>query len=227
MSKVEDLQLRNYSLIFDSPFLMDALNSTISSHFLESSKFHQKDISTLKGLLQNVKVLRDEQKFLKTLAFGSYKVATVVRWPFALYTAVKANDILYQNMPFKRRQCFVGNELVHSGPYYYGFLPPGDHLRLRDIFMALLEAGIVDLWRKEFFGLAYSPGRVQDKLRVKSPINILTDDHEQLLALKVQGKIITVFLIWMLCLVLAALSFSLEKLSLTSIFIKIDKSIFK
>lgn len=211
MSKVEDLQIRNYSLIFDSPFLLDALNSTVSSHFLGSAKFHQKDITTLKTLLENVKLYDDLPKFLKALAYGPNKVATVVGWPFALYTTAKANDLLRQNMPVQKRECFVGKELVHSGNYYYGFLPPGNHLRLRDTFLKLVEAGIAELWSAEVFGLAYSPGRVQDRLRVKSPTNIVSEDNDQVHALKMQGKIVTIFLVWILCLFAAGVSFVLEK----------------
>lgn len=221
MSEIEDLQLRNYSLISGWPNLLGALNSTISSHFLGSSSFVQNDISVLKTLLEHVQVF-EEPEFYKALAFSSDKVATVMGWPFALYAAATANSLLDKNMPLNKRRCFVGKELVHSGAYYYGFLPPGDHLRLRDMCIKLVEAGIFDIWADELFGLAYSPARVQDRLRVKSPTNIV-EENDEVVALKMQGKIVTIFLVWMFCILVAVIAFTRELLHLNRNVTKVIK----
>lgn len=91
----------------------------------------------------------------------------------------------------------MGDELVDSGERYFVILPPRSGLLSR-AFQKLLASGIMQRWEDEGNSIAVSE-RVQDRTRVKSKTRIINDDNVSPIALAMEGKMLTVFLVWAIC----------------------------
>lgn len=76
------------------------------------------------------------------------------------------------------------------------------------MYERLLSSGIESRWRQEQFGFM-TASRVQDRVQVKSRTRMVlqTSTTEKL---KMDGKILTIFLLWILCLAIFLMAFIFE-----------------
>lgn len=105
------------------------------------------------------------------------------------------------------KKCHVGKELFNAGETFFMFSPQ-EGKRMAGMFERLLQSGIQQRRRVELHGLSYSV-RVQDHVRGKSWTSFAKEDVP-LEKLRMQGKILTVFLLWTFCLVLSNIVFASE-----------------
>lgn len=81
---------------------------------------------------------------------------------------------------------------------------------LAAVFQRLLEAGIYQRWGEESDGIKFSD-RVKDRVKIIGPGRIAGDfDSTTPVVLRMEGKIITVFLLWTLCLAFSTVGFICE-----------------
>lgn len=136
--------------------------------------------------------------------------ATVTDWEGCIWE-VNAVKQYIENRGMKRTKCYIGQELTFNNPKFYVISPTSlqDVSRMSNYFQTLMEMGFYFLWMKEQAGMN-SAKRVQDRLRVKGPTNII-EDVEIFHALELEGKLHNVFVLWGICVGGCALVF-LEEL---------------
>lgn len=108
----------------------------------------------------------------------------------------------------RRRFCHVGQEVIDMGPRFFIALPPKNY-RLAQVFGKLIEAGIYQRWTFEQDAMRHSR-RVQERSRVISPTKVLQRKSEEFKELALEGKTVTIFLLWMTCVIISAGIFFLE-----------------
>lgn len=69
--------------------------------------------------------------------------------------------------------CHVGKKLVPAVPMFWGFYPPNVEW-LYETHLCFQQAGVDDLWKKEFYGLNFGK-RVQDRSKILSETEIAQD----------------------------------------------------
>lgn len=218
LAGVEDLESHNYSLIFLQTLSMNIVNATTLA--LSSKTFVHKDTITLARLMSK-NVFPDLssafQNFFQIFT-GVDNVATINLWPYAMLVANTANELITrlsaegkENFPGEGKTCHVGERLISTGEMFFGYLPPG-HRKLIRRSQILLGSGIISRWQKELFGMLHSR-RVQDRIKVVSPTDMLDEVDTQERPLGLDGKIVTIFLLWAICLAISAACFLFEFLS--------------
>lgn len=192
IKNVKELLARNYTLVYELE---------IQKEFVMSIAF-SRNSSIIYNLTKRAEVKGNE--FIKRLAFG-YNKATFAAWPAVsrwanmAKTLINANPNMKYNKYFKRKECFLGMELISSGLYFYGILPP-NHDNLSKVRI-LFESGIYRFWLEEYFGLAKA-ARVQDRGKMKSPTKLGVDefsDGNRVPALNIYGKMLKAFVLYTIC----------------------------
>lgn len=187
----EDLHKRGYSMLAAGKFFLNTTNNAIAA---KSNKV----AAPIRALLQNAVTYTSENMFEKFM-FGDH-VFDINFWPAALNIAEYYQDYIRKHAKSPgdmERVCNVGQELLFSTRNYFGFLPPGNE-ELFWVFQNIQEAGIVDRFTGEYYGMLIS-NRVQDRVRLKSRTKRISKETTSVENLKLQGKIITIFLLWVLC----------------------------
>ncbi|CAL8087593.1 unnamed protein product [Orchesella dallaii] len=216
MTEIYQLVQRNYSLVFDDPTKVGVLNATLRSYNLEENGLDiLDDMRNLKHLLDRLDPLSiikwNPYKFIYTIAFAK-KVAVFHIWTVTLSAINEANAMIArrQKKSSKRRHCYVGKRIISSGEVYFGIVPPGSE-RIRDVFQAIFQSGVYSYWNTEFRQMSYAK-RVQDRIKVKGPTRINYDFRRTVRAIKVEGKVLTVFFLWVVCLICCMVAFGIERL---------------
>lgn len=149
------------------------------------------------------------------LAFDKRRLVTIGPWPRIhvvpwtnQYRQSQAGFDNPENKNKKPKICHVGKELAHWSEQFFIFLPPQNFL-LVQAFQKLVESGIYQRWDQEMIGLMHSR-RVQDRVRVKSPTIVLEMEQVQLKPQAMKGKVVTMFLLWSVCLVISLSGFCVE-----------------
>jgi len=151
----------------------------------------------------------NKTEFYKNLAYTK-KIVTFFLWPFVMKAINEANNVIANDQPVhsKRRICYVGKRIIPSGETYFGFAPPGSD-RLLQAFYSTFETGLYYYWMTEFLKMTYA-SRVQDRNKVVSPTQIKDDFVNIVSKLRMEGKILTVFFLWGVCLMICVISFGIE-----------------
>lgn len=184
-----DLQSRNFTLYIGLEH-----HDSLCRHEARQSKILEK-------FLQNpiLVPLSDFRQFMLENMFrdGLFSINSVVG-AINVATSLEATiQTQAQTKKEKARKCMIGQELLFSTHILFGFLPP-DNEQLFLAFQRILEAGIVDLFTQEHIGMLVSR-RVQDRLHVLTKIMRQAKEETTVEKLKLQGKVVTVFLLWILC----------------------------
>lgn len=141
---------------------------------------------------------------------GSSKVATVAAYWFTMWLASKGNKFILDRKVgnFQSKKCYVGQELVDVVAGKYLVFTPPNAVGMAKVFQRLLASGIIPRWEQEAIMLMYAD-RVQDRAKVKSG-TMLAKEHVTIQTLRMEGKIVTVFYLWALCIVISCLSMAGE-----------------
>lgn len=207
MTSITDLKDNEYSVICSDRITQGIVNGTVQA--LSAASFVSKETFILADLMRESGKDQDYDIFYEKM-ISQDKIAHVNMWPFILRYTSLANDLLEPMGKFPRdKKCYIGKRMVKAGEMFYGFLPPGG-LELARIFQYLLGAGIVSRWESEFHGLA-SAIRVQDRVRILGPTRLL-EETESFVVLTLSGKILTIFLLWMVFIFLCTACLLLEVL---------------
>ncbi|CAL8127415.1 unnamed protein product [Orchesella dallaii] len=213
MTKISDTIDRNYSLIFGDPVHLSIVNATVRNYLEgDNGLDRQGTMKSVKHLLDRMgkhSVIQNQTKYKKTITYTP-KTLILYLWTFVLSTINDANDLIAKEQPIasKRRHCYVGKHLIPSADTYVGVTPPESE-RLRNVFQTMLDSGLFSYWFTEFLKLGYAK-RVQDRSKVVSPTQIHYDFASVVSPLQMEGKILTVFFLWIVCIGSCGISFAIE-----------------
>lgn len=204
----DDLEARNYTLVMNEELrifrnnLVSYLNTIPFSHVGE----------VIRRLMGRSQFVVGDNVYLH-LAFNKGRWATIGPWfTTHLYVWIHhrvVSDYLNSTLKVEARKCHVGQELFSPGIEWYNFLPPGN-LKLALAFQRIMEVGIYQRWEQEEHSLLHSE-RVQDRVRVQSPKKIHDMEITKIRAIGLEGRIITIFLLWSICIIISFFGFCLEK----------------
>lgn len=141
------------------------------------------------------------------------KVAVVTLWPFSIQMTTAIKDFISSGEYASQKRCYVGEKLIPSVEMFVGFIPPGN-APLARAFLFSQASGIQRRWEQEFHGRLHST-RVQDRLKIKSPTNIVDENVRLYEALQLEGLTVTVFIIWGVGIFAALLGFLAEVIYIT------------
>lgn len=206
-TKLADLERNNFTLVFPNPGYFREINQTLAK--METNLHPPQKIKVIKELLKTSNIINfDGGNFIKAIA-ETPSTAAFLWWPHAIFVATRAID---HNIRLKgilrRKKCFVGKDMFRAGEVFVAFIPPGS-VRIGRVFQELLAFGIVQWWEQEYYGLLQS-ARVQDRARVKSWTR-LAKEETSVEALKMKGKPVIIFFLWILCLINCFAFFLIEK----------------
>lgn len=156
-----------------------------------------------KRLLETVKIV-DAQIINEILLFNTSRFVVIGPWTY-IHLVDWSCRSLARNQ--EERKCHLGKELVQMGDNFVIFLPPRNS-ELATTYQKLIEAGIHQRWDQEVNGIMHSQ-RVQDRVRVKSPTTIL-EEAVPVKAQRLKGKMVTMFLLWGVCVIISLIGFGLE-----------------
>lgn len=166
----------------------------------------------IRGLLEKVEFL-SALEIYGALAHDKRRLAYVSQWPSVhslIWTHNVINDWYSSGHRMKKstRKCHVGKELASISERFVIFLPP-ENLRLVMAFVKIVESGIYQRWDQEEQGLLHS-FRVQDRVRIKSPTKIFERETANPKAQSLTGKMLTMFLLWIVCIFISIVGFCSE-----------------
>lgn len=201
---VQDLIHRSYRLSFVSRNQIEVLNNSMNSLKLKSKT---------KESIELLVKTRDQNNSLGTFnnLLYSGKLCLFNWWENAMYIvhwAHKKFKTEAKTMGNKVRICRVGQELLRSDELFFVTLPP-DNAQLTAAFHKLFQVGVIQRWMQEEEGLLTS-GRVQERVRVVSRTKVKSMEVNVASKLKLQGKIVTVFSIWLICALVSIAGFGCE-----------------
>lgn len=214
LETVSDLEKNNYSFILPNSVWIRLIQA-ISMASLSGNLFTPMDYDHVRRIAKSneIRIYRSYPKFLFEMSSVNEKVASFMMWPLALRTASLAANVISAeeasaSRKIKKRKCYVGKKMVRVGEAYLAVTPPGSML-LGSVFRRLVDSGIAGRWWDEFIAMGYSM-RVQDRRRVISPTEILSDEGNIFEELRLEGDTVTIFLLWTGCLVICLVTFGFE-----------------
>lgn len=207
IKKFEELEKQNYTLLYGDLFKFGIVNATS-----RNLRGFPPAIKVLERMIPRaiVRTTLGIDKNLAEALLSENGKASAVGWPLAMWMATYANlqistrEAKNISSKARKKRCYVGKELIPTGESYFSFLPPGNDNLARG-FLRLEAAGIPDRWMQEFMAIVYSR-RVQDRVKVISPTQMIQDGHT-VMELTIEGKIATIFLLWMICLCVSLVAF--------------------
>lgn len=221
MTRLSDLQIKNYSLVFDrNRFELNSLKGRITRILNHMQVFETNSKSKFLETFHILNELLNRTVFVKT--YGGIPVlasstslpsglrhAVIASWAQVMYFITRAQAVASEQdvKDGKRRICRVGEKLFLQTKYFYGFAPPGS-AAIQEKFNLLMAQGVVQRWMSESVAITSAP-RVQKRIQVKSPTQ-LAEQLPPPKPLEIEGKIKNVFVLWAMCLGNCAVAFLLE-----------------
>ncbi|CAL8087581.1 unnamed protein product [Orchesella dallaii] len=215
MTEISQVVKNNYSIIFDNIVHLGIMKATVQTYTKPQSggKFDiRKDLQAIHSLLERLSpasLIKDQTEYIRNVSYTE-KVVILYLWPFIMKAINEANNLIAMEQPIvsKRRHCYVGKQIIPSGEVFFGF---GNHgsARIQQVFQSTVEAGIYLYWMTEFCQMSYAK-RVQDRRKVVSPTQIKYDFLSTVSALRMEGKVLTVFFVWAVCLAGCVMSSVIE-----------------
>lgn len=205
----QDLSRKNFSLVCNQRHVFNTYPNIVK---MLSKRISQRSILAIKTFLESAILVEDRATFIRTKVEQD-RIATTEGWPYAIWNTVQSNLWIEQNYSGKknRKTCFIGKELLETGERYFMFLPPGSS-QLSRVFQKLLSAGIIQRLEQESVGIAVAR-RVQDRFKMKDKTTIIDDTDKSLAALTMEGKVVTIFFVWTICILISMNGFFLEMIS--------------
>lgn len=202
LSNLVALDRHNYSMIGEgTPGWINILKST--PYVLKGK------VSVLRSIYENNPLRQlNRSEIVQELAEKN-KVAVLRLWPYALGSANQMNDLIASGKisPYQKKKCYVDEELIPTQEVFFALTQPGSQ-SMGWAHRRLISSGIMFRWLKENMWLASSP-RVQDRARIPSPTKIL-HPLESIDSLRMDGRVVTIFMLWIACLAVCLLGFMLE-----------------
>lgn len=143
--------------------------------------------------------------FLKKLVFSDEKVFTMRSWIYSLQLMQQGNQIIQTEAKTNRekaRICYLGQELINFDETFFVTFPPSNK-KLGKGYQLLFQTGMVNRLMDEVHG-GLASTRVQNRTQILSRTK-LAMDQVTYVSLKMEGKIITVFLLWVFCVIICML----------------------
>lgn len=211
LRKLADLEKNNFSIIFPHQIPSNAIN--VSIRVPRKSAYARENFRILRKFMKSSTILsvRVDDSFWRTLA-DSENVATILGYCYALFNAGVANKLISESRSEETRnkRCHVGQEMVDiAGERYLVFIPPGSILMAR-AFQILIASGIIPRWDQEAIWLMYAD-RVQDRAKIISRTR-MAEEKFTFRTLRVEGKIVTIFLLWIVCVIVCSVMLTCELL---------------
>lgn len=209
VSPIQDDIIKNLQGLRDRNFTLVVFMADVSK-FLESIKVSFKSTSSKRAL---IRFFLDCHKVstkgdLQTLFLQNNRFS-IAPWEYAIYMMRTGDDFnkrLGKSSTEIARRCYIGQELLLHDEEFFVTVPPGND-RLTVIYQQLTQGGISQRFWQEVEDMQTSQ-RVQDRVRITSRSKIR---NEELLGnITLQGKMITVFLLWLVCIILSTLVFANE-----------------
>ncbi len=207
LSFFSEVVQNNFTILFDSIVAFRVINASVR-HQLPGSK--NPDILAINSIMDlltsKTRVLNNEvhtgvrESPAKRLA-TERKLALVHLWNFVI-PVVKDVDNLYENIePYKRPvHCYIGKRLIPCGSMYQISVLPQGNKKLGRISSYMMESGINNYWRDEYIALKFA-ARIQDRSKVISKTKIIYSFEKAVTTpLELEGKISSVFFLWVICL---------------------------
>lgn len=211
IDSIRSLKENNYTLQFS--FFRSSeytkIHAIVNSFDRLGNDYLPNEISILNELLSNVIVeYNNNTMYYKSLCDVKKKRAALMGWPNALYVALNVKFNLENITTDHNVRCYVGQKLIPVGQNYFVFLPPHNILPAK-IFAKVIEAGFYRFWIDEMYAKLYAM-KVQDRSRVKSRTTINLYDDVVIKNLEMEGKVLVIFLLWIVCIILCFASFLVE-----------------
>lgn len=207
-TKLAELEQENYIMIFPRPGYQMAVKKSVRE--ILNTKFVEDGISIVSRLLKKSRVYNYlNLEFSKALTELD-RLAALLWWPHALFSVASGNEYILKinsNEEIRRKKCYIGKDNINLGENFLAFTPPGSD-SMATMYERLLASGIEHRWRQEHFGLLMAT-RVQDRARVKSRTSFVKEEATTG-KLKLEGKILTIFLLWIFCLIICSTAFGCE-----------------
>lgn len=207
MTKLKDLLDRNYTLYFPSyeNYIFTAVTGAAMS--IKNTSTVKKDLQFLMENYVEIDPSDDEFKnfFVAENKFRFHSLDDVI------YLQQAGNHLIQQNAQTteaKARKCHVGKELFRVDEKYIVTLPPGNKA-LTKVLDKLVHSGIFQRWYQERRDMTRSR-RVQDRVRFARSTNIKEDEDNLPVALQLQGKTVTIFLLWVICIFVSMVAIWVE-----------------
>lgn len=185
----------NYSLVFTNKFNFLTLRSF--EHFLES---HLKDISedvrAVCYLIRNSAQKSPPTNSTRMLAFQE-NTLVITWWPSLFAIINEANQLIRTEHSQTQRHCYLGKKVIPQVESYNLFAP--GHQKMSQNWQRMEEGGVIQYWHKEMDQLQLAK-RVQERVKAISPTHMIYDFVDVGGALKMEGKVVTIFFLWELCL---------------------------
>lgn len=164
-------------------------------------------------LLQKETVIVPPENLSEILAYDNRRLAVIGPWTninmLAWVTKLAMSSLANKYPHSPRKKCHVSKELMTQiGQKFFIFLPPQNSEMVR-AFQKLIQAGIYQRWDEEENAVMHS-NRAQDRVRVKSPTNVLEMEGTLIQSQGLHGKMITMFVLWSVCHFISLIGFSLE-----------------
>lgn len=204
MTKISQLEQHNYTIIFPNQLYANSFRESVK--ILNRNKHVNENLKVVTRLAEKLKIVNFRGGFFFRALVEQDQVAALQWWPYAMFAATQSNDIL-QKRNERHKKCIVGKEMFNTGEKFYVVTPPGS-ARVASMFQILQASGIFHRWNDEYHKMLQST-RVQDRARIKSRTELVKDETT-IDILKVEGKVVTIFLLWAFCLGICLLSFVRE-----------------
>lgn len=211
MTEFSELLDNNYTSLLPAASSVILSNQDFSLSPFQSfmAKSNSPTGRTLRSLLEKVVIL-DVIKIPETIMSDDRDLAVIGPWPGIHEIFWTTKYIASKHNLKVERKCHVGKEMAHMSERFFVFLPPENSMLVR-AFRVLQESGIFQRWDDEGTGLMHSL-RVQERVRFKSPTKIL-EDGPLPKSPGLEGKMVTLFLLWGVCITTSIVGFCLEVMS--------------
>lgn len=209
LTNFSDLHKNNYTLIF--PIEMSQQAMLVSITQLSQKTFVNPTTTIISKMLKTSQVFHFQNGKYYTALTGNNRVATVFEWVYAMSAENLGNQHISRNnkanKTLKGKKCYIGKELLNAGEKFIIITSP-QSARITGVFQRLFAFGILQRWDEELHGLLHS-SRHQDRARVKGKTNLVKQETT-VEALRMEGKIKTIFVLWTFCLGICFMAFSRE-----------------
>lgn len=208
----EELKNKNFTMIYGDLPTYTITNETIAA--LSKNTIVRKEMKILQNFINTALFKSYEgDKFILAL-INNGKMASIMGWPFVMWAAKTGMEFISKTNSTsgktRKKKCFIGKEIIPLAEIYMAFIPPRS-AEVGQAFQWLMESGIFTRWYHEIKEMSYS-SRVQDRARFKSPTNMVDIKVETIVSLAMEGRMITIFKLWIFTLVGSLACFCLEVL---------------
>ncbi|CAL8087587.1 unnamed protein product [Orchesella dallaii] len=213
MKTFSDLVKRSYSPIFDDFYYIQIVNDTVTKYLADDNGLSVlNDVRNMKALVDQMSIssfIPTRTEYIRLLAYGK-KTVIFYMWTYVLSAIDEAKNLIATEelVPYKRRRCYLGKHVVETGQVYFGIAAPGSE-RLKHVFQVMFQTGLYGYWIREHCLITFAK-RVQDRNKFVSPTQIKNDFDSAVSPLQMEGKVLTVFFLWGVCLVGCVLSLGIE-----------------